>query len=139
MDAKRPALWTPGDWNAFSAAAVGADKLGQVGVLYHGMAVMGGGSILAGLILGAIAACVIDRKFLKAGGFAVAGSILTFFGFMHDELIGFARTPVVALAYLGVAGTLFACARYAVPAMVPAAAESGEHVAAIGEPAEAGA
>ena len=31
-----------------NAAAVGMDKLAQVGVLYHGLAVLGGGSILAG-------------------------------------------------------------------------------------------
>ena len=37
-----------------SAAAVGLDKLGQVGVLYHGLEVLGGGAILAGLVLGAI-------------------------------------------------------------------------------------
>src|SRR5438477_365701 len=37
-----------------SAAAIGAEKLGQVGVLYPGLAVMGGGAILGGLVLGAI-------------------------------------------------------------------------------------
>ena len=39
-----------------SAAAVGLDKLAQVGVLYQGLAIMGGGAILGGLVLGAIAA-----------------------------------------------------------------------------------
>ena len=38
-----------------NAAAVGLDKLGQVGVLYEGLAMLGGGAILGGLILGAIA------------------------------------------------------------------------------------
>jgi AGZA family xanthine/uracil permease-like MFS transporter len=38
---------------------------------------------------------------------------LTFFGFIHGEAIGFARTPEVAVAYLGVAIILFVCARYA--------------------------
>ena len=38
-----------------SAAAVGLDKLGQVGVLYHGLEVLSGGAILGGLVLGAIA------------------------------------------------------------------------------------
>ena len=36
-------------------AAVGIDKLAQVGVLYHGLAMLGGGAILGGLVLGAIA------------------------------------------------------------------------------------
>ena len=38
-------------------------KLGAAGVVYHGMALLGGGAVLAGLILGAIAAFIIDRKF----------------------------------------------------------------------------
>ena len=99
-----------------SAAAIGFDKLGQVGVLYHGLEVLGGGAILAGLVLGAIAACVIEREFTKASAFAAAGAALTFFGFMHGESVGIAVTPSVALAYAIVAGFLFALARY--PAMV---------------------
>ena len=58
-------------------------------MLYHGLAIMGGGAILGGLVLGAIAAFVIDRAFRKAAAFALAGAVLTFFGFMHGEAIGF--------------------------------------------------
>ena len=53
-----------------SAAQVGLDKLGQVGVLYHGLEVLGGGATLAGIVLAAITVCVIDRHFAKAAGFA---------------------------------------------------------------------
>ncbi len=97
-----------------SAAAVGIDKLGQVGVLYEGLAVLGGGAILGGLVLGAIGAFVIDRQFLKASAFALAGALLTFVGFMHGEAIGFAQTPWVAASYMGVAGVLYGCARFSV-------------------------
>ena len=45
-----------------NAAAVGFDKLGHVGVLYHGLEVMGGGAILAGLVLGAIGVFVIEQE-----------------------------------------------------------------------------
>ncbi len=44
--------------------------------------------------------------------------MLTFFGFMHGETIGFAVTPGVALADAMVAGFLFALSR------VPAEARS---------------
>ncbi len=96
-----------------SAAVVGIDKLAQVGVLYQGLAVMGGGAIVAGLVLGAIAVFVIEREFYKAAGFAFAGALLTFFGFMHGEAIGVAQTPWVAVSYLVVAGVLLACTRAA--------------------------
>src|SRR6266705_879553 len=49
-----------------NAGAIGLDKLSQSGVLYHGLEIMGGGSILAGLVLAAIAAFIIDREFMKA-------------------------------------------------------------------------
>ncbi len=93
-----------------NAATVGLDKLGEVGVLYHGLSVVGGGAILGGLVLGAMAVFIIDREFYKASGFAAAGAVLTFFGFMHGEAVGFNQTPGVALAYLGVAAVLWGCA-----------------------------
>ena len=103
-----------------NAAQVGIDKLGQVGVLYHGLEVLGGGATLAGIVLGSIAVCIIDRQMARAAAFAFAGSLLTFFGLIHGEAIGLARSPAVAFSYLAVACVLFASARYAgVPTLVP--------------------
>src|SRR5436853_3373069 len=90
-----------------SAAALGMDKLGQVGVLYHGLEVLGGGSILTGLVLGAIGVFVIEKKFAEASAFALSGAVLTFFGFLHGEPVGLAVTPTVAIAYAMVAAFLF--------------------------------
>jgi AGZA family xanthine/uracil permease-like MFS transporter len=97
-----------------SAAAVGLEKLSQVGVLYQGLTVLGGGAILTSLVLGSLAVFLIERQFAKSAAFALAGAILTFFGFMHGDHIGFAQSPTVAFAYLLVAVTLLACAKYAV-------------------------
>jgi adenine/guanine/hypoxanthine permease len=96
------------------AAAIAA--LPQGGVLYHGLEVMGGGSILAGLVLGAIGVFVIERDFVKASAFAFAGAVLTYFGFMHGEAVGvgggFGVTPAVALAYAVVAAGFFALGKF---------------------------
>jgi adenine/guanine/hypoxanthine permease len=116
-----------------NAHAVGLDKLGQMGVLYEGLAIMGGGAILGGLVLGAIGVFVIDRKLGKAALTAFVGAVLTFFGFMHGEAIGIAETPVVAAAYLGVAAFLFGCAKYA-PSV--ASQPTHEEGGALPEPAE---
>ena len=95
--------------------------------MYHGLGVMGGGSILAGLILGAVATFIIDLNFVKAAGFATAGAIMTFFGFMHGEAIGINKTPAVAAAYLAVAAVLFGCAKFSgVVALEPEHEEYGE-------------
>jgi adenine/guanine/hypoxanthine permease len=122
-----------------SADAIGMDKLGQVGVLYHGLAVMGGGSILGGLMLGAIGVFIIERQFMKASAFALVAAAMTFFGFMHGEAIGVGQTPLVAISYLGVAGILAGCGKFASTsaAAMPSHAdhEHHEHHAAL-EPGE---
>ena len=84
---------------ASSAAALGFDKLVNVGVLYPGLETLGGGAILTGLVLAAIGAFIIDKKFVNAAAFALAGAVLTFFGFMHGQAVGIAVTPTVAVAY----------------------------------------
>jgi adenine/guanine/hypoxanthine permease len=96
------------------AAAIASLPLG--GVLYHGLEVMGGGSILAGLVLGAIGVFVIERDFVKASAFAFAGAVLTYFGFMHGEAVGVGGglgvTPSVALAYAVISAGLYALGRF---------------------------
>src|SRR4051812_6558617 len=84
-------------------------RMRNEGVLYDGLLVLGGGSILAGLVLGAIAVFVIEREFMKASTFALAGALMTFFGFMHGERIGIGESPTVALSYLTVAAIFAAC------------------------------
>jgi AGZA family xanthine/uracil permease-like MFS transporter len=105
-----------------TAAAVGFDKMAMQGVVYHGLEVMGGGAILSGLVLGAIGVFIVDREFVKASAFALAGAVLTFFGFMHGEAVGFAVTPSVALAYAMVAAFLYGMSRQILGLTVPAPA-----------------
>jgi len=99
--------------DAVKSAAIAA--LPQQGVLYHGLEVMGGGAILTGLVLGAIGVFVIERDFVKASAFALSGAVLTYFGFMHGEAVGFGGglgvTPGVTLAYALVAAVFFALAK----------------------------
>ncbi len=102
-----------------NAHAVGIDKLSQVGVLYHGLEVLGGGAILAGVVIGAITVFMIERQFAKAAAFAAVGAVLTFFGFIHGEAIGVGRSPAVAVSYLAVAVFLYGCSRFAVAASQP--------------------
>jgi adenine/guanine/hypoxanthine permease len=100
--------------DAVKTAAIAA--LPHQGVLYHGLEVMGGGSIIAGLVLGAIGVFVIEREFSKASAFAFAGAIMTYFGFMHGESVGVGGglgvTPGVALAYAAVAVGFFAVEKF---------------------------
>jgi AGZA family xanthine/uracil permease-like MFS transporter len=113
-----------------NAAALGFDKLANVGVLYPGLQTLGGGAILTGLILAATCASIIDRKFIAASAFAFAGAVLTFFGFMHGEAVGIAVSPTLAVAYAVVGCFLVALSRY--PGLAPALTgpPSGELLAA---------
>jgi adenine/guanine/hypoxanthine permease len=82
-----------------SAAAVGMDKLGATGVLYRGLETLGGGSVLAGMVLGAIAAFIVDKKMAAAAVTAGLGAVLAFIGLIHSSKLGWAAAPDVALGY----------------------------------------
>ena len=120
-----------------SAHALGLDKLGQVGILYEGLTILGGGAIVGGLMLGAIAVFVIDRQFHKAAAFSFGGAVLTFFGFMHGEAIGFGQSPGVALGYVCVTAWLLGCAKFAsVEASEPESTRELAHEGEALQPAE---
>jgi len=82
-----------------SAAGVGLAKLGGFGVLYKGLETVGGGSVLAGMVLGAIAVYVIDSRMKQAAAWAFAGAVLSYFGLIHGAQLGWAVSPLVALGY----------------------------------------
>jgi AGZA family xanthine/uracil permease-like MFS transporter len=104
----------------------------QTGIMYQGLAILGAGSILSGVILASVTTYIIDRAFSKAAGFAAAGALLTCFGLMHGEEVDVTRiqNPGVVAAYLLVAGVLLACHRFAA-ASAPAE-EHGAHEASGG-------
>jgi adenine/guanine/hypoxanthine permease len=114
---------------AVKTAAIAA--LPQQGVLYHGLEVMGGGSILTGLVLGAIGVFVIERDFVKASAFALSGAVLTYFGFMHGEAVGIGGgmgvTPSVALAYAVVAAGFYAVGKYGISGLPASQPEMSSH------------
>ena len=82
------------------------------GVIYDGLVRVGGGAVLAGLILGAIAVFIIDREFMKAAIYSFAGAVIAFFGFINAPALAyngsswdFSQTWDVALAYV-IAGVI---------------------------------
>jgi AGZA family xanthine/uracil permease-like MFS transporter len=92
-----------------SAATVGAGPLNDAGVTYEGMAIFGGGAVVAGLVLGAIAVFIIDREYSRAIVYSVVGAILAVTGFIHasqlivsvvDGAVVFGTPNGVFLGYL---------------------------------------
>jgi adenine/guanine/hypoxanthine permease len=83
-----------------SATKVGTDALAKAGVVYDGLKSLGGGAILAGMVLGAIVAFMIDKRYHWAAGYCAAGAVLSFIGLIHGEQVGWAASPGVALGYL---------------------------------------
>jgi AGZA family xanthine/uracil permease-like MFS transporter len=83
-----------------SATKVGREALANAGVVYDGLKSLGGGAILAGMVLGAIAAFIIDKRYYWAAGYCVAGAALSFIGLVHGEKVTWAASPGAALGYL---------------------------------------
>jgi len=86
------------------------DQLAGAGLVYEGTKLLGGGAILAGLVLGAIVAFIIDRKFVHAAIYAGFGAVLSFIGLIHGEKVdwnagggqialGYALAAVVLVAF----------------------------------------
>jgi len=70
-----------------SAAKVGDDALNGAGVVYTGLLKLGEGAVLAGLLLGAIAAFMIDRRFLWAAGYSALAGALSCVGLIHGAKV----------------------------------------------------
>jgi AGZA family xanthine/uracil permease-like MFS transporter len=106
------ASWAQGQVDgALQAAGANAadlmDKMALNGVFYDGLTTLGGGAILSGLIIGAIAVFLLDHKPKIAAVYALAGAVLSFFGFIHGSQVGFGVSPLVALGYLLMAALCF--------------------------------
>jgi adenine/guanine/hypoxanthine permease len=86
-----------------TAATVGDAALENSGVVYSGLLSLGQGAILAGLMLGAIVAFVIDKRFVPAAISAAVASALSFVGLIHGAKVEWNANWEVSLGYLLVA------------------------------------
>jgi AGZA family xanthine/uracil permease-like MFS transporter len=107
------ASWAQGQIdNSLAAAGTTAAKVGYAniaanGTIYKGTMLLGGGAVLAGLLLGAIVAFLIDRKFFWAAGYSAGGAVLGFVGLVHGSKVGWDIGGQIALGYLFAAVILF--------------------------------
>src|SRR4051794_27609483 len=99
-----------------SVDKVGVEALANGGVLYSGLATLGAGSVLVGMILGSIAVFVIDRRFIHAAAACVVGGALTLVGLIHADKVHVFSNPQIALGY-GLAAVV--CLAYAALRLPP--------------------
>ncbi len=92
------------------------------------MRLLGGGAVLAGMMLGAIDAFIINRNFKMATVYSLGAAMLAFFGVMRGEKLGLAQSWEVALGYALLGGLCRLMAQRepaAAPAARMAAAKAG--------------
>ena len=82
-----------------TASQVGEAALTNAGLVYEGLKLLGGGAILAGLVLGAITAFIIDKRFVSAAVYCFIGAVLGFVGLIHAEQVGWDVGGQIALGY----------------------------------------
>ncbi|MDR1828195.1 MAG: regulator [Methylobacteriaceae bacterium] len=83
-----------------SVSAIGEGVLSGANVLYVGMERLGGGAVLAGLMLGAIAVFVIEKRYNWAALYSGIAAVLSFFGFIHGAQLAVNATPGVTIGYV---------------------------------------
>jgi AGZA family xanthine/uracil permease-like MFS transporter len=98
-----------------SPAQVGFDNLAGAGVVYEGLLKLGEGAVLAGMLLGAIAAFLIDRRFLWAAGYAFLAAGLAAIGLIHGAEVHFFQDREIPLGYAFLGITCLAFALLKVP------------------------
>jgi adenine/guanine/hypoxanthine permease len=81
-------------------AEVGEEALADAGLVYHGTVLLGGGAILAGMVLGAIVAFIVDKRFFAAAVYCFIGAVLGFIGLIHAEQVGWNVGGQIALGYV---------------------------------------
>jgi len=82
-----------------TAVGVGEGRLEASGVVYNGLHSLGNGAILAGMIFGGIGVYIIDRRFMRAGAFCMAGAALTLVGLIHGNKVHVFTNGKIALGY----------------------------------------
>jgi AGZA family xanthine/uracil permease-like MFS transporter len=86
-----------------NAGVVGNAALNNAGVVYEGLLKLGEGAVLAGMLLGAIAAFVIDRRFVWAAGYSFLGAALALVGLIHGAKVSVEPDALQAKIALGYA------------------------------------
>jgi AGZA family xanthine/uracil permease-like MFS transporter len=86
-----------------NAGVVGNAALNNAGVVYEGLLKLGEGAVLAGMLLGAIAAFMIDRRFVWAAGYSFLGAALALVGLIHGAKVSLQPDALQAKIALGYA------------------------------------
>lgn len=89
-----------------TAEEVGVDVLISNGVIYDGLKLFGQGSVLVGILLGAIAAFVIDRRLVAATVTALIAAGLSFVGLINAYAVAWNASQQITIGYLGLAAVL---------------------------------
>ena len=75
------------------AAQVGDDALGNAGLVYQGLKILGEGAVLAGMVLGSIVAFILMHKFYASAIAAAVGAVLSWIGLIHASQVDWAAQP----------------------------------------------
>jgi AGZA family xanthine/uracil permease-like MFS transporter len=83
-----------------SVARVGEPALANAGAIHDGLATLGDGATLVGILLGAMAVFLIDRKFLWAAGYMLIAAALSTVGLIHSAQVQWPAYNTMALGYV---------------------------------------
>ena len=85
-----------------------SESLAANGAMWNGVPEVKAGAIIIGILLGSMCVFMIDRKLKSAALIALAGAVLSLFGFIHHAALGIYLTSPFMIGWLIVAVILFA-------------------------------
>lgn len=82
-----------------SAEEIGFSAIAQAGLEYSGLISLGTGAIIIGMLWSSILVFIIDQHFKNAAIVCLIGTILSYFGIIHYQTVGWAIGLQTAISY----------------------------------------
>jgi AGZA family xanthine/uracil permease-like MFS transporter len=121
-----------------TATELGEEALGNAGLVYNGLHLLGQGATLAGIVLGAIVTFILEKQLIRAAIAAAIGGALSWIGLLHAEQVEWAAAPSVALGYALLAAVLAGIGLLQRRSATPPAADETDAEIPVPAAAEAG-
>lgn len=96
------------------AASITAEQLTSASLPLEGINILANGAFLSSLLIAAVLACVLDKRYFRAGAFSLGLAFCSFIGMIHCESIAWLPKTGVVLGIIYCVVALYLFAKYVI-------------------------